>query len=146
MTVEELRIGVNKTKPIHAKPSYYAIIFEPLKKVALKYGYNLVLHGSLNRDMDLIAIPWVEELGMVDNMINEFCEYVGGEVCLFNCKRNEDGSTAGDRFTQKPHGRITYVINIFRGGYLNGGGFHDLYIKDPETYIDISVIKSSIEL
>lgn len=126
-------------KTTHAKPSYYAIMFEPLKKIALKYGYNLVLHGSLNRDMDLIAIPWAHELGLVDDMINEFCEYVAGEVRLFNHKRNDDGSITGDRFTHKPHGRIVYVIDIFRGGYLNGGGFHDLYIKDPESYIDISV-------
>ena len=51
----------NIVKPTHAKPSYYAIMFEPLKKIAIKYGYNLVLHGSLNRDMDLIAIPWIEK-------------------------------------------------------------------------------------
>ena len=126
-------------KPTHAKPSYYAIMFEPLKEIALKYGYNLVLHGSLNRDMDLIAIPWAQKLGLVDDMINEFCEYVAGEVRLFNHKCNDDGSITGDCFTHKPHGRIVYVIDIFRGGYLNGGGFHDLYIKDPESYIDISV-------
>lgn len=130
-------------KPIHAKPTYYAIMFEPLKGIALKYGYNLVLHGSLNRDLDLIAIPWQEELGPVDEMVDEFCSYVGGEVALCNSERLDDGTITGDRFTLKPHGRVAYVINIFRGGYLNGGGFHDLYVKDPETYIDISVIPAT---
>lgn len=129
-------------KPIHAKPAYYAIMFEPMKVIALKYGYNLVLHGSLNRDMDLIAIPWVEELGSVEEMIDEFCVYVGGKVCLFNRREAGDGSIVGDRFTEKPHGRIAYVINIFRGGYVNGCGFNNLYIKDPQTYMDISVIKA----
>lgn len=128
-------------KPIHAKPSYYAIMFEPLKEIALKYGYNLVLHGSLNRDMDLITIPWQEQLGSVDQMIKEFCEYVGGEIQLFNESRNNEGEIVGDLFTVKPHGRKAYVINIYRGGYLNGGGFQDMtYHKDPQTYIDISVI------
>lgn len=128
-------------KPIHAKPSYYAIMFEPLKEIALKYGYNLVLHGSLNRDMDLITVPWQEQLGSVDQMIKEFCEYVGGEIQLFNESRNNEGEIVGDLFTVKPHGRKAYVINIYRGGYLNGGGFQDMtYHKDPQTYIDISVI------
>lgn len=128
-------------KPIHAKPSYYAIMFEPLKEIALEYGYNLVLHGSLNRDMDLIAIPWNETVGVVDEMINEFCEYVGGEILLHNTRRNEKGEIVGDLFTEKPHGRKAYVIDIYRGGYLNGGGFQDMtYHKYPQTYMDISVM------
>ena len=117
-------------KPIHAKPSYYAIMFEPLKEISLKYGYNLVLHGSLNRDMDLIAIPWQENIGDVDEMINEFCEYVGGEL--------------NDECTNITfHGRKHYVIDVFRGGYVQGSGFSRLtYLKDPQTYLDISVIPS----
>lgn len=115
-------------KPIHAKPSYYAIMFEPLKAIAIKYGYNLVLHGSLNRDMDLIAIPWVAEIGSVSEMINEFCEYVGGEL-------NEDCTNT------TYHGRKWYVIDIYRGGYKQGSGFSRLtYTEDPQYYIDISVI------
>ena len=136
--IDTLQPGPNK--PIHAKPSYYAIMFEPLKKIALKYGYNLVLHGSLNRDLDLIAIPWQENLGSVDEMIDEFSSYVGGEVLLSNKRPQADGTITDDRFTHKPHGRVVYIIEIFRGGYLNGGGFHDIYIRDPETYIDISVM------
>ena len=130
-----------KEKLIHAKPSYYAIMFEPLKVIALKYGYNLVLHGSLNRDMDLIAIPWNESVGVVEDMMSEFCEYVGGEILLWNQRRNENGEIVGDLFTEKPHGRKVYVIDIYRGGYINGGGFQDMtYHKDPQTYIDISVM------
>ena len=114
-------------KPIHAKPSYYAIMFEPLKAIALKYGYNLVLHGSLNRDMDLIAIPWQEKLGSIDEMINEYCEYVGGRI---NSDVEKDA----------PHGRKWYVIDIYRGMFEKVPGFVDrIYHEDPQTYIDISV-------
>lgn len=114
-------------KPIHAKPSYYAIMFEPLKAIALKYGYNLVLHGSLNRDMDLIAIPWQEQLGCVDEMINEFCDYIGGKI-------NNDG------LKDAPHGRKWYIIDIYRGGYTQESSVSELvYHEDPQTYIDISV-------
>jgi len=41
-------------KPIHVKPSFYSYLFQPLKEIALKYGYNLVLHGSLNRDFSVM--------------------------------------------------------------------------------------------
>lgn len=118
-------------KPIHAKPSYYALMFEPLKAIAMKYGYNLVLHGSLNRDLDLIAIPWQQSLGSVEEMISEFCEYVGGKI-------------NNDTKKDAPHGRKWYVIDIFRGGYFEGDGFHEVkYFADPQYYIDISVTPCS---
>ena len=129
------------TKPIHAKPSLFAVYFEPLKEIAIRYGYNLVIHGSLNRDMDLIAIPWQEEIDSHLLMIGEMAKFMGGEIALFNESRHTDGTIVGDVFTHKPHGRICYVINIFRGGYLSGGGFADMtYFKDPQYYLDISVI------
>ena len=67
-------------KPVHVKPSFYAYNFQPLKEIALKYGYNLVLHGSLNRDMDLIAIPWGDTIGDKKEMIKEFCTYLDGRI------------------------------------------------------------------
>ena len=127
-------------KPIHAKPSYYGIMFEPLKEIAIKYGYNLVLHGSLNRDMDLIAIPWIEGVGYDEAMIDEICEFIGGEINLFS-RLDENNNVVNERFTPKPHGRKAYVIDIFRGGYMSGSGFSDVtYFKDPQTYLDISVL------
>lgn len=107
-------------KPIHAKPSLYAYYFYNLKEIALKYGYNLVLHGSLNRDMDLIAIPWQEELGEVDAMINEFSEHLGGTVMILSDAQKHCF----------PHGRFSYVINLNRGEWTD---------EDPQYYLDISV-------
>ena len=43
-------------KPIKVKPMFYSVILEPLKILALEFGYNLVVNGSLNRDLDLILI------------------------------------------------------------------------------------------
>ncbi len=118
---------MKRNKPIHVKPSYYAIMFEPLKRISMNYGYNLVLHGSLNRDMDLIAIPWNEELGSVDDMLNEFCNYICGKI---NYELSSDA----------PHGRKWYVIDIYRGGYFEGNGIKNIkFIKDPQFYLDISV-------
>jgi hypothetical protein len=110
-------------KPIHAKPSLYAFYFESLKGIALKYGYNLVLHGSLNRDLDLIAIPWQQELGFAGEMIDEFAEQLGGEVM----------HQSEEQLNCFPHGRQSYVVNINRAGKWNN-------YEDAQYYIDISVI------
>ena len=57
------------------------------------------------------------------------------------------GDIIGDRFTEKPHGRICYGINIYRGGYHNSGSESEIvFSKDPETYIDISVITTNQKL
>lgn len=105
-------------KPIHVKPAYYATAFEPLKEIARKYGYNLVIHGSINRDLDLIAIPWQEELGSREEMIKEMADWAGGEILA-------------DAHREMYHGRICYVINIYRGEKFS--------FVDPQWYFDISV-------
>jgi len=109
-------------KPIHIKPSFYAYCFETLKDIAYRFGYNLVIHGSLNTDMDLIAIPWQEELGDVDQMIDCFAEYLDGEVMVLS-------EAQKNCF---PHGRQSYVINLNRGPKYSD--------RDPKYYLDISII------
>lgn len=127
------------TKPIHARPSLYAFYFEVIKEIGLKYGYNIVLHGSMNRDLDLIAIPWIENIGDKDLMIDEVAKTIGGEVMMTN--RSVD-NIDGDRFSQHPHGRIIYVININRDFKM---AHNSMVVKveeysDPQYYIDISVL------
>jgi hypothetical protein len=111
------------TKPIHVKPSFYAYLFEPLKTIALKYGYNLVLHGSLNRDMDLIAIPWIDIPKPEFEMIQEMHEYLTG----FKCDQ-----LSHYLFSTLPGMRRNYVINLNRSGAWNN------YV-DGQYYLDISV-------
>lgn len=117
---------MSEKKPIHAKPSLYAYYFQELKEIALKYGYNLVLHGSLNRDLDLIAIPWQPELKDHLAMIEEFAEYLGGII--------EWQHLGGKLYPHGVmyHGRINYIINLNRGGKRTN-------YEDPQYYLDISV-------
>lgn len=88
----------------------------------MEYGFNLVLHGSLNTDFDLIAIPWNRSLGKIDSMIEEFAKIAGGVVM----HQSEEERNCF------PHGRQSYVINI------NRSGKHNNYI-DAKWYFDISV-------
>lgn len=116
-------------KPTHVKPSLYAYYFIELKEIALKYGYNLVLHGSLNRDLDLIAIPWIEEVGDCEIMIKEFADVFGGRI------ENRETDLGIRTHILKPHGRKAYVININRELIKIKKGY-----KDSEYYLDVSVV------
>lgn len=116
---------------IHVKPSLYAYYFFGLKEIALKYGYNLVLHGSLARDMDLIAIPWQKDLGFVEEMIKEFAEYLGGVIMIQSeCQKK-----------CFPHGRESWIINLNRDTIdSNHPEYKEGRQHDQQYYLDISVI------
>ena len=117
-------------KPIHAKPSLYAHYYESLKIIAKEYGFALLLHGSMNRDLDLVAVPWSESVKDDFEMIKEF-------------DRKMQGIHSDDKahymFKETHHGRKQYVINLNRGGAWNS------YI-DEQYYIDISIMPTTHKL
>lgn len=123
----------SEPKPIHAKPQLYAYYFLALKEIAKDFGYNLVVHGSMNRDLDLVAIPWVDDLKPEALMIEAMVEYLGGSI------QQRDGEPN----ILLPGGRKAYVLNLNRGGYKRnekGEIAHPIdYTPDPQYYIDISV-------
>ena len=130
-------------KPIHAKPSLYSFYFEVIKEIGLKYGYNIVLHGSMNRDLDLIAIPWEDEIGDKDQMIDDITSTLGGNILIQN--RSVE-NIEGDRFGIKPHGRIVYIINLNRDFEMKFNGLVSKIKEyaDPQYYIDLSVMTGSL--
>ena len=111
-------------KPTHAKPSLYAVYFLALKEIAKEHGYNLVIHGSLNRDLDLIAIPWVDSPKSELELVTAFSEYVNGRGL---------NSWEHQLIGRLPGGRNNYVININRGEFDKEDPI------DPQYYIDISI-------
>jgi len=114
-------------KPIHIKPGMYALFYEHLKQIAKNYGYNLVLHGSMARDLDLIAIPWVDEPQPEQSMIKDFQEYLTG--CTVTRPNGEV------HYTILPGGRNSYVIELNRG---DKSGEWSRF-SDKQCYLDISV-------
>jgi len=130
---------MNEPKPIHAKPSLYAFYFDVIKEIGFRYGYNIVLHGSMNRDLDLIAIPWQVEVGDKDEMIDRIADTIGGLVMMQ--ERTAEDLT-GKRFVPIQHGRMTYIININRDFKMKHYGLVAKIEEyaDPQYYIDISVM------
>ena len=114
-------------KPIHIRPGLYTLYYEHLKLIANEYGYNLVIHGSMNRDLDLIAIAWVDRPDSEQEMIKEFQQYLTG---IITTKGNGDV-----HYTILPGGRHAYTIDLNRGD--KDGEW--MRYADSEFYLDISV-------
>lgn len=83
------------------------MFYEYLKDIAKEYGYNLLVNGSMSRDLDLVAVPWVDNPKPEMEMIQEFEEYLTG-------RKYEDSINYG--FSVLPGGRHSYIINLNRGG------------------------------
>ena len=96
------------------KPAFYAMCYSDLRKVALEYWYALALHWSLQSDMDLIAVAWVQDAKPMDELIKALEDCIGKTMFRWN-----------NEFTrkQKPHWRVCYCISI-----------------GADTYIDLSVV------
>jgi hypothetical protein len=53
--------GTREDRPcshVQMTREYYRVLIRPLRHVAHRYGYAIGVHGSLKRDIDLIAAPW----------------------------------------------------------------------------------------
>lgn len=112
-------------KPVKAKPYFYSCCLKAMQEIAVEHGYNLLIHGSMNRDMDLVAVAWVDEPKTHVELLDAFSEYLGVPRM-----RTTDGSVPYD-FSTLPGGRSTYLINLNRGGRYNN-------YTDEQYYLDIS--------
>ena len=78
-------------------PVYTAAMYPGLAAIFHQHGYALAVHGSLARDLDLIAIPWAEVVSepadVLTDVTTEYAVRLIGEP------------------TQKNHGRVAYTLS-----------------------------------
>lgn len=102
---------------------YYVMLVLPvLKEVARAHGYALTFHGSANRDLDLVAIPWVEEASAPEALLLALAESVNG---IWH-----------PTVTEKPHGRKGWVITWWHNCAPPTSGY---------PYIDVSVMPRGVK-
>lgn len=83
------------------------IILPPIRRAAKDAGYAVTVHGSVNRDIDLVAIPWVENgVWNPDALVDAIVGAVRGAV-----GRCSKSGAPG----QKPHGRVAYSLLAWCG-------------------------------
>ena len=99
------------------KRKHYEKVLPLIREAAKKLGYAIGLHGSLERDLDLIAVPWEETFCAPDELAHAVQRAASGS------------SGAWPEPIKKPHGRLGYVLHI--GVY---------------AYIDLSIIATASPL
>jgi hypothetical protein len=112
--------------PSPARAAAYVALYPMLQQIAKRHGYALAVHGSLHRDFDLIAVPWVEEASSALTLIRAFkkatrtvTHHEDFDHLVKDCKPNP-----------KPHGRVGYSLHFTNSGMYGG-------------YLDISVMPVS---
>lgn len=82
-------------------PVYAAALYPDLAKLFVEHGYALAVHGSLRRDFDLIAVPWIAIPSSPDIVIKE----VTTKFAVSLIEGPEE----------RHHGRTAYTISIGHG-------------------------------
>jgi hypothetical protein len=88
---------------------YCNALLPVLRLVAESCGYAIAVHGSLERDIDLIAVPWRNMEMPTDYLVEQ----------LFTVVKSVFGSVTLDAAVDKPHGRKAYSIRFCGHHYID---------------------------
>lgn len=111
-------------EPVPARAAAYVALYPMLLQIANDHGYALAVHGSLHRDFDLIAVPWVESASDALTLMRA----IRRKTRTVTGHENSDRKCAKDCSpTEKPHGRRAYSLHVTNSGMYGG-------------YLDISVM------
>lgn len=72
-----------------------------IREAACFQGYAVAVHGSLKRDIDLIAVAWTEQAKSPEDLVRAIMGAVGG--ILGNC-------CMLSALSDKPHGRLACTL------------------------------------
>jgi hypothetical protein len=105
--------------PDDATPrAQYEDLIPHLRETARTHGYALTVHGSLARDIDLVAIPWTKEAvsswDLAIAMVRT-TEKVKGRLVAYGTDERDSGLD----IPRKPHGRVCWVIHLDNGVYID---------------------------
>lgn len=106
-----------------ASAACYAALYPALVKVAREHGYALAIHGSMTRDFDLIAVPWMDNASEAIVLIRAIKDACAGVFSHADVDHLIPNGNPG----KKPHGRIAYSIHLTNAGCYG-------------PYLDISVM------
>lgn len=85
------------------------LILPPMRRAAKDAGYAIAVHGTLNRDIDLVAIPWAEHNVWTKEALRDvLCGAVRGVIGRCHYHSNKD-------WTVKPHGRFATTLLAWVG-------------------------------
>lgn len=117
----------------------FACMYHGLAETARKHGYALAIHGSVITDMDLVAIPWVEDCAEPEVVMQAIKDHVHA-LSFREMLRNDLPNISDEQVEEeavrckeqsperKPHGRLSWNL------YLRHGVKIDLSVVWPYEY------------
>lgn len=97
-------------------------ILPAVREAARAKGYAIAVHGSLARDIDLIAVPWVEDAAPAVEVAEAIRAAAAGAspIGVAFPAPHEDGiwfqlGCPG----HKPHGRLAFTFHLGGGPYID---------------------------
>lgn len=99
-------------------------LIEVMRPVAYECGYALGVHGSLERDLDLIAAPWTDEAVTARQLAKALADGLSAARPHRWYWNGKPGL--------KPHGRTAWTLLSVQDGVENRAGLH--------PFIDLSVM------
>jgi len=85
--------------------------------MAREHGYALALHGSMQQDLDLVAVPWVEDASEPMALVQALANHINGSLGYIN-----GHGVSGLVPEKRPHGRLSWKI------ILGGGASADISV------------------
>lgn len=117
-------------KPI-SRAVAYALLIPELMEAGREVGYAIAIHGSMARDLDIVAVPWTEEAVSAERLVMHLMAAVDGHLVNGSRKKAIDGKPEGEwervpaaEPIAKPHGRLGWSFHLGHQG----------------MYVDISVM------
>ncbi len=106
----------------HDSYQIYRRLIDPLRATARGLGYTLAVHGTLKRDIDLVAVPWaaeaVEARVLAEALAETARKWNGGLAHMAGVEAADPWHVAGCP-TQKPFGRLCWSYHLGAGPYID---------------------------
>lgn len=110
----------------------YAAFYARIAEVCRGMGYALLVHGTLQNDLDVLAMPWVEVPAPPEELVTAVASSVEGAMPR---GAKGDGTLVDMRDPVKRlHGRYVWTI------VLRGGLFIDFGVVAPSWWIPAPAI------
>jgi len=109
---------VRKIKPVNSYAPIYCALYPDLAALVRAHGYALAVHGSLQRDFDLICVPWIANPSTPDAVVKD----ITGKMAL---------DVVGNK-GMKEHGREVWTITVGFGECFLDLSFMPCAAKEPQ--------------
>jgi hypothetical protein len=104
--------------PANLMPALYSHRIHDITTIARACGYAAAIHGSMQRDLDVVMVPWTQQAVPAQALVNHLCLMLGVE--------QQAGAEGPLPPSVRPHGRIVYTL------MMGGSCFMDLSVMPLE--------------